>query len=127
TVNGNISYDGPLKDKGLYRLTTHNGMIAIPIAERSNVTLSARTYNGSIRSTFPPPTEASSERRTKRLNLTLGNGSAHVELESFGGTIALRRPGEPRPETERRRRERGDRDKGDHEDPVAADLPHIEL
>jgi hypothetical protein len=26
-----------------------------------------------------------------------------VELESFGGTIALRRPGEPRPETERRR------------------------
>ena len=29
--------------------------------------------------------------------MTLGNGSAHVELESFGGTIALRRPGEPRP------------------------------
>ncbi len=118
TVNGNISYDGPLKDKGLYRLTTHNGMIAIPIAERSNVTLSARTYNGSIRSTFPLPTEASSERRTKRLNLTLGNGSAHVELESFGGTIALRRPGEPRPETERRRRERGDRDRDAHDHPL---------
>jgi DUF4097 and DUF4098 domain-containing protein YvlB len=114
TVNGNISYDGPLKEKGLYRLTTHNGMIAIPIPERANVTLAARTYNGSIRATFPLPGDASSEHRTKRLNLTLGNGSAHVELESFGGTIALRRPGEPRPETERRRRERGDKDKGDH-------------
>ena len=29
TVNGNISYDGAIKDKGLYRLTTHNGLIAI--------------------------------------------------------------------------------------------------
>ena len=38
--------------------------------------------------------------------LTLGNGSARVELESFGGTISLRRPGEPRPELERERRRR---------------------
>jgi DUF4097 and DUF4098 domain-containing protein YvlB len=111
TVNGNISYDGPIRDKGRYRLTTHNGMIAVPIPERANVTLAARTYNGSIRSTFPLPADSSSERRAKRLNLTLGDGSAHMELESFGGAIALRRPGEPRPETERRRRERGDKEK----------------
>src|SRR5215510_9808406 len=107
TVNGNISYDGPIKDKGLYRLTTHNGLIALPVADRANVTLAARTYNGSIRATFPLPGD-NSESRSKRVTLTLGNGSAHVELESFGGRIALRRPGEPRPETERRRRERGD-------------------
>ena len=109
TVNGNISYDGPIKDRGLYRLTTHNGLIALPIAERANITLSARTYNGSIRSTFPLPGD-DSERRGKRVSLTLGNGSAHVELESFSGAIALRRPGEARPETERRRRDRGNRD-----------------
>ena len=110
TVNGNISYDGAVKDKGLYRLTTHNGLIAMPIAERSNVTLSARTYNGGIRSSFTLPADPnqSSERRNKRVNLTIGNGSAHVELESFSGTISLRRPGEARPETERRRRDRGD-------------------
>jgi DUF4097 and DUF4098 domain-containing protein YvlB len=107
TVNGNISYDGPIKDRGLYRLTTHNGMIAVPIAERANLTLAARTYNGSIRATFTLPGD-NTERRGKRVSLTLGNGSAHVELESFSGSIALRRPGEPRPETERRRRERGD-------------------
>jgi DUF4097 and DUF4098 domain-containing protein YvlB len=33
TVNGNIAYDGPLKDKGVYRLTTHNGMISLPVPE----------------------------------------------------------------------------------------------
>jgi DUF4097 and DUF4098 domain-containing protein YvlB len=109
TVNGNISYDGPIKEKGLYRLTTHNGLIAMAIPERVNATLMARTYNGSFRSSFPVPGNDSGERR-KRFTVTLGNGSARVELESFGGTIALRRPGEARPETERRRRER-ERDK----------------
>ena len=107
TVNGNISYDGAIKDKGLYRLTTHNGLIAMPIAEKANAALTVRTYNGGIRSTFQLPADnANSERRNKRLTLTLGNGSAHVELESFGGTIALRRPNDPRPETERKRREK---------------------
>jgi putative adhesin len=109
TVNGNISYDGPVKEKGMYRLTTHNGMIAMAVPERVNATLMVRTYNGGFRSTFPIGGDAA-EKRTKRFTVTLGNGSAHVELESFGGTIALRRPGEPRPETERRRTRDRDKD-----------------
>ena len=109
SVNGNISYDGPIKDKGLYRLTTHNGLIAIAVPERVNAVLRVRTYNGSFRSTFPVKTDDENQR--KRFTVTLGNGSAHLELESFGGAIALRRPGEPRPETERRRG-RDQKDKG---------------
>ncbi len=105
TVNGNISYDGPIKEKGAYRLTTHNGMIAMAVPDKVNATLMVRTYNGAFRSTFPVKTGDDQERR-KRFTLTLGNGSAHVELESFAGTIALRRPGEPRPETERRHRDK---------------------
>jgi DUF4097 and DUF4098 domain-containing protein YvlB len=108
TVNGNISYDGAIKDKGLYRLTTHNGLIAMPIAEKANAALTVRTYNGGFRSTFPI---GDPDKRNKRFSVTLGNGSAHVELESFGGTIALRRPNDPRPETERKRRS----DKSDKE------------
>ena len=112
TVNGNLSYDGAIKDKGLYRLTTHNGLIAMPIADKANATLTVRTYNGGFRSTFPI---GDPEKRNKRFTVTLGNGSAHVELESFGGTIALRRPSDPRPETERKRRsdKEKDKDKGD--------------
>src|SRR5262249_57921361 len=91
TVNGNISYDGPIKDKGLYRLTTHNGLIAMPVPDRVNATLTVRTYNGGIRSTFQLPGDAR-ERRHQPLTLTLGNGSAHVEREAFGGTIAQRPP-----------------------------------
>ena len=118
TVNGNISYDGPIKDKGLYRLTTHNGMIAVAVPERVNAVLTVRTYNGSFRSTFPIKTDDQNPR--KRFTVTLGNGSAHLELESFGGTIALRRPGEPRPETERRRRDRDAR----HDNHELVDVDH---
>ena len=121
TVNGNISYDGPIKDKGLYRLTTHNGLIAMAIPEKVNAALMVRTYNGGFRSTFPIGGDAG-ERRAKRFSVTLGNGSAHVELESFGGTISLRRPGEPRPETERKRRPERDRDKDHGPDHGLADL-----
>jgi DUF4097 and DUF4098 domain-containing protein YvlB len=109
TVNGNISYDGPIKDKGLYRLTTHNGLIAMPIADKVNVMLTVRTYNGGFRSTFQLAGD-DAQKRGKRFNVTLGNGSAHVELESFGGTISLRRPGDPRPETEHKRTREKDKD-----------------
>ena len=108
TVNGNISYDGAIKDKGLYRLTTHNGLIAMPIADKANASLTVRTYNGGFRSTFPI---GDPDKRNKRFTVTLGNGSAHVELESFGGTISLRRPSDPRPETERKRRSERDKEK----------------
>jgi len=110
TVNGNISYDGAIKEKGLYRLTTHNGMIAMPIPDKTNATLTVRTYNGSFRSTFQLAGD-DAQRRNKRFTVTLGSGSAHLELESFGGTIALRRPGDPRPETERKRRSDRDNEK----------------
>jgi len=105
TVNGLISYDGPIKDRGIYRMTTHNGSITMPVPERVNATMLMRTYNGSIRASFQLP-QSDPERRNRRVQMTLGSGSARVELESFGGTIALRRPGEPRPETERRRRDK---------------------
>ena len=104
TVNGDVSYDGPIRDRGVYRLTTHNGGIGMAVPERANATLVVRTYNGGFKSTFQMKLDEQNPR--KRFTMTLGNGSARVELESFGGTIALRRPGEPRPELERERRRR---------------------
>jgi DUF4097 and DUF4098 domain-containing protein YvlB len=100
-VNGNISYDGPIVDKGSYRFTTHNGTIAMIVPEKVNLTMSVRTYNGGFRSTFPVKQDDSGNR--KRFSLTLGSGSARAELESFNGSIALRRPGEPAPTRNRRR------------------------
>jgi DUF4097 and DUF4098 domain-containing protein YvlB len=109
TVNGMIAFDGPIRDKGSYRLTTHNGAVSMAMPERVNATLRVRTYGGSFRSTFP--LKLDDQGRQNRFTLTLGDGSARVELESFNGSISLRRPGEPRPEPNRdRNRDRGRRD-----------------
>lgn len=92
TVNGDITYEGAVAAGGRYELTSHNGNITFAVPESSNATFTVRTYNGELTTSLPlkggDPKEA---HRGKRITLTLGTGSADVELESFGGTIRLRR------------------------------------
>jgi putative adhesin len=101
TVNGEISYDGQIKDRGLYRLTSHNGPIDVTVPDRANATVTVRTFNGEVTSTLPVKIEQSDKHRR---TLTTGNGSARVEIESFNGEIVLRRPGDPKRQRERNRR-----------------------
>jgi DUF4097 and DUF4098 domain-containing protein YvlB len=77
-------------------LTTHNGTIGLAVPDKANATLSVRTYRGGFRSSFPVKRDDQNEKR--RFTMTFGSGSARVELESFNGSIALRRPGDPEPE-----------------------------
>ena len=96
TINGGVTYKGSLKDGGSYRFSTHNGEVELTVPERANATVSVATYNGEFTSSFPLQLQfpLQETRRGKRLNFTLGSGSARVELESFQGEIRLRRPGD---------------------------------
>jgi DUF4097 and DUF4098 domain-containing protein YvlB len=92
TVNGDVRYDGGVPGGAKYRFVTHNGDITMTVPETTGATFTVRTYNGEFQSNLP--TKAVGEiRRGRRSTYTLGNGGADVELESFGGTIRLRRPG----------------------------------
>jgi DUF4097 and DUF4098 domain-containing protein YvlB len=98
TTNGNITYDGNLADGGRYTLTTHNGDLVLGVPENASATFTVRTYNGDFRTDLPlegrlPPDEM---HRGKRVTMTLGKGSADVTLESFGGTIRIRKGTLPR-------------------------------
>jgi len=93
TVNGPVSFDGVVSDQGYYRFATHNGCIDVAMPEPSNATLSVSTFSGGIDSSFPVTLK---KVRSKRFQTVLGNGRATFELESFQGTIFLRRPGETR-------------------------------
>jgi DUF4097 and DUF4098 domain-containing protein YvlB len=110
TINGDLRYEGSIAAGGLYRLSTHNGDITMILPENTSATFAVRTYNGDFSSNMA--TKLVGElRRGRRSTYTLGAGGADVELESFGGTIRLRRPGTvPAP------RER-DKTKGDKEQP----------
>jgi DUF4097 and DUF4098 domain-containing protein YvlB len=105
SVNGDLSYDGPISNGGRYSLSTHNGDITITVPEGSNAAVSVSTFNGEFASEFP--VTLTETRKGKRFSFTLGSGSAQITLESFQGSIELVRPGSSR----------GARDRDHHPDP----------
>jgi DUF4097 and DUF4098 domain-containing protein YvlB len=98
TVNGRIVYDGTLRDGGDYALATHNGQIWLVVPGGTNASISVSTFNGELDTTFEIPRFESDARR-RSYNFVLGNGKARIDLETFGGDINLRRPGENLPTT----------------------------
>jgi DUF4097 and DUF4098 domain-containing protein YvlB len=96
TVNGRVSYDGVIQDRGRYRFATHNGTITLSIPPRANATISAVTYEGNVSSRFAIPASATTGGGgvMRRATFVLGTGSARVEAESFQGSIMLARPGD---------------------------------
>ena len=94
TVNGDIDYDGPIRNNGRYELSSHNGDLTLSMTPTTSAAVSVSTFNGEFESEFPVTlTEA---RKGKRFSFTVGTGSAQVSLESFQGSIRLVRPGSPR-------------------------------
>ena len=93
TVNGPVTFEGRVSDTGYYRFATHNGCIDVAMPEQSNATVSVSTFSGSIDSSFPVTLK---KIKSRRFMTTLGSGRAKFELESFQGTIFLRRPQESR-------------------------------
>ncbi len=93
TTNGDVRYEGTIERNGRYTFSTHNGDLTVSVPERANATVSVSTFNGEFESSFPV-TLTETRSGGKRFTFVLGDGSARIELDSFGGTIRLRRPGE---------------------------------
>jgi len=84
-------YDGRILDGGSYRFATHNGDIALGLAENANATVGVATFSGDFESAFKiQPVRA---QKGHRFTFALGNGSAKIDLESFQGSIELLKPG----------------------------------
>ena len=90
TVNGSVSYEGAIRNDGWYRFSTHNGGIDLTIPSNVGATFTASTFNGTLHTTFPVTLHEAKE--GKEFTFTLGSGGARIELESFNGTMSIRRP-----------------------------------
>ncbi|MBI1795472.1 MAG: DUF4097 family beta strand repeat protein [Candidatus Eisenbacteria bacterium] len=91
TINGEVRYEGAIRDRGSYRFSSHDGGITVAIPDRAGAAVSVSTFSGGFSSAFPIPW--SGARRSNQFSFTLGNGGARIELESFQGEIRLQRPG----------------------------------
>jgi DUF4097 and DUF4098 domain-containing protein YvlB len=94
SVNGELDYDGTIRNSGRYAFSTHNGDITVTVPEGSNAAVSVATFSGDFASEFP--VTLTETRKGKRFSFTLGTGSAQMTLESFQGSIELVRPGSSR-------------------------------
>lgn len=98
SVNGTITYEGRLADGGHYSFGTHNGDVVLGLPDGANATFTIRTYNGSFSSEFTlEGYNRGDAQRGRRATATLGSGSADVSVESFGGSIRLRKGTVARP------------------------------
>jgi DUF4097 and DUF4098 domain-containing protein YvlB len=91
TVNGDVTFNGTVREKGTYRLTTHGGDIRVGLGDAANATVFVRTFQGDFNADFPIqlPEGQTPRSGSKRFNFTLGNGSARIEVQSFNGDIVL--------------------------------------
>ncbi len=93
TVNGDVTFNGTMRDGGTYRLTTHGGDIRVGLGGAPNAIVFVRTFQGDFTADFPIqlPEGQSAREGSKRFNFTLGSGSARIELQSFNGDILVAR------------------------------------
>ena len=106
TVNGEVTFNGTIRDSGVYKLGTHNGDIRVGLGGANNATIFVRTFQGDFAADFPVqlPEGQNPRSGSKRFNFTLGSGSARIEVQSFGGDIVLARKTITSREDERERR-----------------------
>jgi len=109
TVNGDVTFNGTIRDNGVYRLTTHGGDIRVGLGGATNATVFVRTFQGDFAADFPIqlPDGQAARSGSKRFNFTLGNGSARIETQSFNGDIVLARKAIVSKQDERQRRRMG--------------------
>jgi DUF4097 and DUF4098 domain-containing protein YvlB len=90
TVSGDVQYSGRILDNGRYRLAAHSGDVTLHITGSFNATVSVSTFSGDFASDFPIELQPGA-RVSREWQFKQGTGSARVRLDSFSGTINLRR------------------------------------
>ncbi len=90
TVDGAVRFEGNLRDNGRYVMKSHDGNVTVEVPV-INAAVSVSTFSGEFESDFPVTLNGRALR--KRMDFTLGNGSARLELESFDGVVSLRKGG----------------------------------
>lgn len=95
TTSGEVGFNGPILDAGRYEFNTHSGTITLGLPADIGAELSVSTFSGGIESEFPITLKAGEHgigsAQAKRLNFTLGRGTARIVAETFSGDITLQR------------------------------------
>jgi DUF4097 and DUF4098 domain-containing protein YvlB len=91
STGGRLQYQGAFLAGGRYFFGSHGGSVVLVVPEGTAATFNLATIHGSITSNLNGTTERLE--RGQRNSITIGTGGAIVEVETFGGRIAVMRQG----------------------------------
>ena len=93
STSGDLAFAGTIVSAGRYEFTTHSGEIRLALPASVGAQLSLSTFSGEIDSAFPitltPGAHGIGASQAKKLNFSLGQGSARIMAETFSGDVTL--------------------------------------
>jgi DUF4097 and DUF4098 domain-containing protein YvlB len=93
STSGDLTFAGAIVSAGRYEFTTHSGELRLELPSNVGAQLSLSTFSGEIDSAFPITLKAGEHGigadQAKKLNFTLGQGSARIIAETFSGDVTL--------------------------------------
>ena len=87
--SGNASFTGPIHPERRYRLKTLSGHVSMDIPDSVGFTAVLSSYSGQLQTDFQFPN--ASPRSKQRIILKYGDGTGRIELDSFNGSVQLRK------------------------------------
>jgi len=103
SVSGDLTYRGGLDPTGRYAMQAHSGTLTLVLPDDARADLTVKTFTGQLdtrmildgdrRDGMRLRLGGDGRRRRDAMRLTLGGGGATVDLETFSGTITLRKSG----------------------------------
>ena len=93
STSGNLTFAGAIQAAGRYEFKTHSGELTLKLPPSIGAQLSLSTFSGEIESDFPITLKAGDHgigaAQAKRLNFSIGQGTARIIAETFSGDVTL--------------------------------------
>lgn len=88
TVNGSVAFGGELVPESSSNLKTVNGPVSVKLLGEPSLRVDASCVNGSLKSDFPG-LELITVEKIRKLEGTLGEGAAELEVRSVNGAVNI--------------------------------------
>jgi len=93
STSGDLEFGGTIASAGRYEFSTHSGELRLALPANVGAQLSLSTFSGEIDSAFPITLTQGGHSigasQAKKLNFSLGQGSARIIAETFSGDVTL--------------------------------------
>jgi len=90
TVNGEVNFEGELRNDGRLSIETVNGSVDVEFVGAVSAKINIETFNGGIRNCFGPKAERTSKYAPGwELDFTEGDGEGRVDISTMNGRVTV--------------------------------------